>query len=42
VAHTTLGACLAGYEQWLARPGTRLVDLLDGALRPLAAGFDAL
>ena len=42
VAHATLGACLAGYEQWLAAPGSRLVDLLDRALRPLAAGYDAL
>ena len=42
VAHATLGACLAGYEQWLRAPHTELVPLLDEALRALAAGFAQL
>jgi mycofactocin system transcriptional regulator len=42
VAHAALGACLAGYEQWLARPGTDLRPLLDEALHGLERGFAAL
>jgi mycofactocin system transcriptional regulator len=42
VAHAALGACIAAYEQWLARPGTELHRLLDASLVPLGTGLDAL
>ena len=42
VAHATLGACLAGYEQWLQTPGAPLLPLLDAALGAVGEGFAAL
>lgn len=39
IAHATLGVAIAAYEQWLQDPGTELTDLLDAAMRELAAGF---
>ena len=39
IAHATLGVAIAAYEQWLHHPGTELTDLLDTAMRELAAGF---
>jgi mycofactocin system transcriptional regulator len=42
VAHATLGACLAGYEQWLRTPGAELVPLLADALSVLGTGLAAL
>src|SRR5690606_37292427 len=42
IASAVLGACIAGYEQWLADEGADLQELLDRALRELAAGFGRL
>jgi mycofactocin system transcriptional regulator len=42
VAHATLGACLAGYEQWLRAPGAPLLPLLDAGLAALGHGFAGL
>jgi mycofactocin system transcriptional regulator len=42
VAHAALGACLAGYEQWLREARTPLTALLDEALRALGEGFAGL
>ena len=39
VAHSALGACLAAYDAWLARPDAVLLDLLDASLRLLEEGF---
>ncbi|MER7012808.1 mycofactocin system transcriptional regulator [Saccharopolyspora sp. NPDC000359] len=39
IAHATLGVALAAYERWLDEPGTELTDLLDAAMRELAAAF---
>lgn len=39
LAHATLGVAIAAYEQWLQDPDTELTDLLDTAMRELAAGF---
>jgi TetR/AcrR family transcriptional regulator, regulator of mycofactocin system len=41
IAHATLGVAIAAYEQWLNRPEAELTELLDIAMRELAAGFDA-
>jgi mycofactocin system transcriptional regulator len=35
LAHQLLACCVAAYEEWLARPGSDLQDLLDLALRSL-------
>jgi mycofactocin system transcriptional regulator len=35
LAHQLLACCVAAYEEWLARPGSDLQDLLDQALRSL-------
>lgn len=40
IGHTVLAACIAAYEHWLADEQAVLGDLLDQALRQLAAGFD--
>ncbi|MEW1826760.1 mycofactocin system transcriptional regulator [Streptomyces sp. NPDC088196] len=40
IGHTVLAACVAAYEHWLADEQAVLDDLLDQALRQLAAGFD--
>lgn len=42
VSHTVLAATVAGYEQWLATPGSDLSSLLEQSLRRLGAGLDAL
>jgi mycofactocin system transcriptional regulator len=42
VAHATLGACIAGYEQWLRTPGAQLLPLLDAALVAVGDGFAGL
>lgn len=42
VSHTVLAATVAGYEQWLALPGSALPALLEQSLRRLGAGLDAL
>jgi mycofactocin system transcriptional regulator len=42
IGHTVLAACIAAYEHWLADEQAVLGDLLDQALRQLAAGFDGL
>ncbi|WP_342782951.1 mycofactocin system transcriptional regulator [Saccharopolyspora hirsuta] len=39
IAHATLGVALAAYERWLDEPDAELTDLLDSAMRELAAGF---
>jgi mycofactocin system transcriptional regulator len=39
IADATLGACMATYRHWIARPGADLLQELDRALRLLAAGF---
>lgn len=39
IAHAMLGVAIAAYEQWLARADADLSDLLDTAMRELAAGF---
>jgi mycofactocin system transcriptional regulator len=41
IAHATLGVAIAAYEQWLNRPEAQLTELLDTAMRELAAGFGA-
>ena len=42
VAHTVLAATVAGYEQWLALPGSALAPLLEQSLRRLGASLEAL
>jgi len=42
IAHTMIGVAVAGYEQWLARDDADLLELLDTAMRELAAGFAEL
>lgn len=37
IAHATLGVAVAAYHQWLARPELELSQLLDTAMRELAA-----
>lgn len=39
ISYATLGVALAAYERWLRDDGTDLADLLDTAMRELAAGF---
>lgn len=39
LAHQALASCVAAYEQWLARPGTRLPGLLRAALERLATSW---
>jgi mycofactocin system transcriptional regulator len=39
IGRTTLAACRAAYEVWLARADADLTTYLDQALRALAAGF---
>ena len=39
IAHATLGVALAAYEQWLRDADAALPDLLDAAMRELAASF---
>ncbi|OZM71667.1 mycofactocin system transcriptional regulator [Amycolatopsis antarctica] len=39
IAHAALGVAVAAYEQWLADARSDLGELLDAALRELAAGF---
>jgi TetR/AcrR family transcriptional regulator, regulator of mycofactocin system len=39
IAHAMLGVAIAAYEQWLARTDADLGELLDTAMRELAAGF---
>jgi mycofactocin system transcriptional regulator len=39
IAHAMLGVAIAAYEQWLAQPDANLGELLDNAMRDLAAGF---
>ncbi len=39
IAYAALGVAVAGYEQWLEADDTDLSDLLDGAMRELAAAF---
>jgi mycofactocin system transcriptional regulator len=39
VGHSTLGAALAAYEEWLRRDEADLSDLMDRALGELAVGF---
>jgi mycofactocin system transcriptional regulator len=39
IAYAALGVAVAAYEQWLETDGTDLSDLLDGAMRELAAAF---
>ena len=38
IAHLALGASLAAYEQWLAEPGTDLLDHLSKALHAMKYG----
>jgi mycofactocin system transcriptional regulator len=40
VGYSALGGSLAAYEQWLARPGSDLRELLDEAWDALAVGFE--
>lgn len=42
IGHVALGAALAAYESWLADPDSDLTELLDEAMRQLAAGFATL
>lgn len=42
VAHTVLAATVAGYEQWLAIPGSGLSSLLAQSLHRLGDGLEAL
>ncbi len=42
VGHAALAGALAGYENWLADPHSDLAELLDAAMRQLAAGLGAL
>ncbi|WP_369678926.1 mycofactocin system transcriptional regulator [Saccharopolyspora antimicrobica] len=39
IAHATLGVALAAYERWLDQPDAELTELLDAAMRELAAAF---
>lgn len=39
IGRTTLAACRAAYERWIARADTDLTTYLDAALTALAAGF---
>ncbi|WP_010310368.1 mycofactocin system transcriptional regulator [Saccharopolyspora spinosa] len=39
IAHATLGVAIAAYEQWLGRTDSELTELLDTAMRELAAAF---
>jgi mycofactocin system transcriptional regulator len=39
VGHTTVASCVAAYEYWLTLDEASLSDLLDAAVRQLAAGF---
>jgi TetR/AcrR family transcriptional regulator, regulator of mycofactocin system len=39
MAHAMLGVAIAAYEQWLSREDADLLELLDAAMRELAAGF---
>ncbi len=39
IAYATLGVAIAAYEQWLRREDLELTELLDAAMRELAAGF---
>ncbi|MEU6265592.1 mycofactocin system transcriptional regulator [Saccharopolyspora shandongensis] len=41
IAHATLGVAVAAYEKWLDSEGSDLSELLDAAMRELAAGFGA-
>ncbi|MEV0084576.1 mycofactocin system transcriptional regulator [Saccharopolyspora sp. NPDC050642] len=41
IAHATLGVAVAAYEQWLDSEDSDLSELLDTAMRELAAGFGA-
>nr|WP_308198065.1 mycofactocin system transcriptional regulator [Saccharopolyspora soli] len=41
IAHATLGVALAAYERWLDEPETELTELLDTAMRELAASFQS-
>jgi mycofactocin system transcriptional regulator len=41
VGYSALGASLAAYEQWLARPGTNLTRLLETAWDAVGSGFGA-
>jgi mycofactocin system transcriptional regulator len=40
IGRTTLAACRAAYDRWLARADADLTVYLDAALRGLAAGYD--
>jgi mycofactocin system transcriptional regulator len=40
VGRSTLAACRAAYESWVARADADLTAYLDAALRALSAGFD--
>ncbi len=42
IGHAALGAALAAYEHWLAVPDSDLAELLDRAVRRLAAGLDGV
>ncbi|WP_216897730.1 mycofactocin system transcriptional regulator [Nocardia alni] len=39
IGHATLGVAVGAYEHWLGDPESDLTELLDQALRSLAAGF---
>jgi TetR/AcrR family transcriptional regulator, regulator of mycofactocin system len=39
IAHAVLGVAVAAYEHWLDDPAADLGELLDGAMRHLAAAF---
>ena len=39
IAYAALGVAVAGYEQWLEADDADLSELLDGAMRELAAAF---
>ncbi|WP_131786695.1 mycofactocin system transcriptional regulator [Protofrankia symbiont of Coriaria ruscifolia] len=39
IAYATLGVAIAAYEQWLRHEDLELTELLDAAMRELAAGF---
>ena len=39
IAHAVLGVAVAAYEQWLETEGADLSELLDAAMRHLAAAF---
>lgn len=42
VAHTLLAATVAGYEQWLVRPESSLLPLLEASLHRVGRGLDDL